>query len=315
MIDYFDIDRGIVFLSAYYQDRYLSTEAGTSACNDRSLFRVVSVTSLYLAIKSRVPHKWNITSLAFSTLCQGSVSGEEINDMEIKILFALNWNVNPPIPMEYCDVFLGLIFDSNKMSLRRTSTLSITSGDESTHLIASRSDSLEETISLEDLKDRILELVKYQLEIALHDTRLFQTRSSAISTASILNALEGVMNESPVFNAAGLASFCEESIATVLTMVEECNIATEEELEHVRTVLLRSVVPTPNECQCISNDVRSATCSKVSLESIESSPKTVTRVLSSPKVASKFWPPQEGLQKYTSSPQSVLSRVLAFHFV
>jgi len=112
MIDYFEVDRSIIAIALYYQDRFLGTKKGKAVQNDRSLFRVVSVTSLYMALKIYVPERWNITPQAFSKLCQGTVTAKEINDMETNILFALDWHVNPPSPMQYVKALLDLIFYS-----------------------------------------------------------------------------------------------------------------------------------------------------------------------------------------------------------
>jgi len=166
MIDYFEVDRSIIAIALYYQDRFLGTEKGKAVQNDRSLFRVVSVTSLYMALKIYVPERWNVTCPAFSKLCQGTVNGKEINDMETSILFALDWHVNPPSPMLYVKALLDLIFYA---AAKRTSESSS--------------------------RDHILELVSYQLDTALDDVRLLQVKSSIIGTASLLNALEGVMKE------------------------------------------------------------------------------------------------------------------------
>ena len=114
MMDFFEIDRSIVAIAMYYQDRYLGTEKGRAGRTNRSIFRTVSVTSLYMALKLSQPgNKWNITSHAFAKLCQGAVSGDEINNMEIDILFALDWYVNPPTPMKYAEALLELIFNGS----------------------------------------------------------------------------------------------------------------------------------------------------------------------------------------------------------
>jgi len=94
MVKYFDIDQSLVAISAYYQDRFLGTKEGEAARSDRVLYRLVSVTCLYICIKLRIPHRWNVTSHAFSQMCRGTVTGEEINNMELKILFALGESVS-----------------------------------------------------------------------------------------------------------------------------------------------------------------------------------------------------------------------------
>ena len=75
MVDCLNMDRRIVALAAYYQDRFLGspTEMGSKILCNRALFRVVSVTSLYIAIKTRGPPSWDITAYDFAQLCQGLI--------------------------------------------------------------------------------------------------------------------------------------------------------------------------------------------------------------------------------------------------
>lgn len=225
MIDYFDFDKSILSLAAYYQDRYLCTSSGQVAQTNRAMFRVVSVTSLYLSIKLRVSNGWNITPHSFARLCQGSISGEDIDRMEINILFALKWQVNPPLPIEYAHAYLDLIFASE--------------------------DTLQTYHRDEELRGRILSLIQYQLDISLLDSRLFQVRSSLIAISAVLNALEGVMSESSSISphtveeggCTRIPSFCRESIALVLNTASSCKTASSEtELEYIRKTLLTSAV-------------------------------------------------------------------------
>lgn len=309
MIDYFAIDRNIVAVAAYYQDRFLGTTMGKAARTNRSLFRVVSVTSLYIAIKLRVPHKWNVTSHAFAQLCQGSVSGDEINYMEIDILFALGWNVNPPIAMEYSEAFLDMIFNSVQ-SQGRISTSSHSEDDDS--VLGDSFLPLDNCVRCRDvtgLKDHLHELVQYQLEIALHDHRLFQVRSSALATAAVLNALEGAMNESPSYQEGSRGtSFYQESIALVMTLASLCNISTEKELEYIREVLLISVV-SPNEVSNASNDGPEIAHTSELDSSIENPPRSGSPTISSSPTSTAKFLSQTKSSNSLLTPHTVLSKV------
>ena len=232
MMDFFEVDRSIAAIAMYYQDRYLGTEKGRAARTNRSIFRVVSVTSLYMALKLSQPgNRWNMTSHTFAKLCQGAVLGDEINNMEIDILFALDWHVNPPTPMEYAKALLELIFnDSSSSSGSGSST---TRED---YLTATKNPRLLcDICGDEELREHIdiHDMISYQLEVALHDKRLFQVRSSAIGTAAVVNALNCI------------ASICEESVdINVLDMMTTaCNLVSSEEcLEEIGSVLLHSVL-------------------------------------------------------------------------
>jgi len=245
MMDFFEIDRSIVAIAMYYQDRYLGTEKGRAARTDRSIFRTVSVTSLYMALKLSQPgNRWNITSHAFAKLCQGAVLGDEINDMEIDVLFALDWYVNPPTPMKYAEALLELIFNVSSSSSSGSGSSSCTTREDyfvskNPLLSDDNEDTTSQSLPPQELREHLHELISCQLEVALHDKRLFQVRSSAIGTAAVLNALKGIQYEGSTCD----ASFCQESIDTVLDMMTTCNLVSSEEcLEEIRSILLNSVV-------------------------------------------------------------------------
>ena len=266
------------------------------------MFRVVSVTSLYIAIKLLVPHKWNITSHAFAQLCQGAVTGQEIADMEIKILFALEWNVNPPVPNQYAQEFLDLIFNST----RGQKSLS------------------DQYMSHKELREDILDLIQYQLDLALYENRFFHVQASVITTASLLNALEGqVINDVSLRHGAG-AAFCHDSYALVLDTMDMCRISSDQELERVRSILLSLVVSSPTDtggaCQySVGADESSTGAQRSHIQKnctgeTSSSPQHVSHIVSSsPISASKLFGTQSNGHSLT--PKSVLSKVYAFHCI
>ena len=292
MIDYFEVDRSIIAIALYYQDRFLGTEKGKAVQNDRSLFRVVSVTSLYMALKIYVPERWNVTCHAFSKLCQGTVAAIEISEMETNILFALDWHINPPTPMQYVKVLLDLIFYS---ASKRTSSES------------------------SELREHILELVSYQLDSALDDTHMFQVRSSIIGTASLFNALEGVMNEGHPEDTSEALVY-QDCIDFVLGIIQSEG----KELRDVQSILLGSVVSTDDECssqddvneksdaeRSVTEDVGRSTESS-SPQSVSSPPPSQMVSSSSPTSASKLFWTQSKVCGRTLTPQSVLSKVVAY---
>ena len=74
-------------------------------------------------------------------------------------------------------------------------------------------------MSHQELRCLLHELISYQLEIALHEKRLYATRSSVIAAAAVVNALKGVANE----GVDGL--FCRDCIAVTLDIMSQCKIA------------------------------------------------------------------------------------------
>jgi len=288
MIDYFEVDRSIIAIALYYQDRFLGTEKGKVVRNDRSLFRVVFVTSLYMALKIYVPERWNITAQAFSKLCQGTVSAIEISEMETNILFALDWRVNPPSPMQYVKALLDLIFYYS--ASERTS----------------------------ESRDHILELVSYQLDTALDDVRLLQVKSSIIGTASLINALEGIMKEGHPEDTSEALVY-QDCIDFVLGIIQsEGN-----ELRYVQSILLKSVASiddgsSSQDYASEKSDAERSVTEDVGRSTESSSPQSVSAPpsqmvsSSSPTSTSKLFWTQSKVCGRTLTPQSVLSKVVAY---
>lgn len=311
MLDYFGIDRSLVVVAAYIQDRFLETKAGKVAQSDRTLFRVVSVTSLYIAIKLRVPHKWNVTSHAFARLCQGTVSGDEINDMEHQVLFALRWNVNPPIPQEYSELYMDLIFNIMKDQMMMSSSSSSERYDlQHSPFFSPIGESLHERVPFQYLRDRIRKLVRYQLDIVVWDIKLSSLRSSLLATAAVMNALEGLLNESTYnyHESAQEATFCREAMGLILGTMTSCKIASDVQLEYVRSLLLDSVLSLEEDEKGFESS-RSAAVHGSDVPNC-TEPPSPRGATSSPTSASRFW---SNKHTVAATPQSILSKVFVFH--
>jgi len=324
MVQYFELHSSIVSVAQYYQDRYLGSEQGIEARNNRTLFRVVSVTSLYIAIKLRASQRWNITAQAFSKLCQGVVYGDEINDTEMKILFALDWYVHPPIPIQYAEALLDLIFNPsssrmNRSSLSRSRSNSCNLSSDplpSSLTFVPDDNSLQcnEEIYLrsqhQELREHIHELVSYQLDIALCDRRPCRATASAIGAAVIINALKGFLYED-----IGCSSFCQESIDLTLDIVAKCRIDTRGELEDVQLTLLGLISPSDDTSSSQEEDMKIDANASDSVSNLchrsESPPpptRTTPLVSSSPTSAtSKLF----SFKTEDLTPQSILSKVFA----
>jgi len=243
------------------------------------------------------------------------------------------WNVNPPVPMEYAQAYLDLIFglvEKTDEPGRRSSDLAeedsvvgdaFLSSNRSTasvedsvvgdaFLSSIRStasvDKVPRDVSHQDLKESILELIQYQLELALLDHRLFHVRSSVIATAAVLNALEGAMNENP-------SSFWSSGISLTGLVMKSCRIASEKELEDVRSVLLSSVVSSSDGREGLKDEgialARSSSHSQFIVASMPDNPP------SSPTSASKLFTSPMKMFEHALTPKSVLSRVFVFHHI
>jgi len=105
IIDYFELSRRTVALSLDLFDRYFA-KSGINMYDERSV-RLVSLTSLYIAIKVHETKKVEIYTLM--RLCIGYFLFEDIQLMELEILKSLKWMVNPPTTVDFIYHFLKLL--------------------------------------------------------------------------------------------------------------------------------------------------------------------------------------------------------------
>ncbi|KAL7471693.1 hypothetical protein ACHAXS_011991 [Conticribra weissflogii] len=298
MVDYFNLDRSIVSVSTNYQDRFLTTPLGESARYSREEFRIASVTCLYIAIKLHVPQTWNITANAFAHLCHGMISGENIDKMEIRILFALGWKVNPPIPLAYTELYLDLLFHTIENPVNDCGVtgnfIQLSLND---HYF-SRKESNEETFEL--IQENILQLTRYQLENAAHNLMFLSTNSSTIATAAILNSVEGLMKLY-----SGCSSFLHQCKDLIHETASTCHLECADELEHVSLKLLSCIIYT--EGSNLKEGIHSEAGS-LQKDTITQSSSSDSQPISPRSVTTKKF-----LCLERESPRSVLSRVSAMH--
>ena len=95
VIDFFNIDREVVYISMSYLDRFLMT------CTvDRHTYKLAATTALLLAIKVHHPRKINLSEI-ISDLSRGEFDMDDIGRMEIILLQSLSWRIHPPTPMNF----------------------------------------------------------------------------------------------------------------------------------------------------------------------------------------------------------------------
>ncbi|CAB9516341.1 diatom-specific cyclin [Seminavis robusta] len=111
LVDHFDFPRHIVgtcmnFLDRYLE-RYFAAEGGAPKIQKRH-FQKATMCCLYLAMKIRGPHS-RIPAAYMVQLSRGTVSEEEMVDMEKDLLKTLFWLVNPPTAHDFLKHYLCLL--------------------------------------------------------------------------------------------------------------------------------------------------------------------------------------------------------------
>lgn len=172
VVDFCKFSRETVAIAINYLDRY--TQCSLQTRNDRKLFQLASITCLYTATKVHEPQV--IEPEALSKLSRGVFSTQEVVDMEREILTALKWQVNPPTAQSFVHLFLEV---------------------------------LPESIIGPTERDAIVELSKFQTELAISDPLFVATNPSTIALAAFSNSLK--------FTSLS-ATFIESLVSTVIQL-------------------------------------------------------------------------------------------------
>ena len=98
-----------VGLTMSFLDRYLSSRRGRSqeALDSRNMFQLAAITCFYTAVKTFEPVELGVDLLA--KMCRGFYSEADILAMERDILFALDWRVSGPTPMDFVRHLIELL--------------------------------------------------------------------------------------------------------------------------------------------------------------------------------------------------------------
>jgi len=137
-------------------DRFVATKTGSMSLVDSSFFRLAGMTALYTTVKIYEVDVMDPGML--SKLSQGLYTKDDIEKMEIKMLSALEWRVNPPTALAFVRQFLDTIRSLTSMN-------SIT-------------------------MNNVYDLCQIQTELALRDSRLIAVPNSATAFASLMNSLK-----------------------------------------------------------------------------------------------------------------------------
>lgn len=99
VVEFCNFNREVVGIGMSYLDRYLCTPQGRSALENRKIFQLAAMCSLYMAAKLFETREMDLTLL--SQLSRGVYSETEIAEMEKDILNALKWMVHPPTSVSF----------------------------------------------------------------------------------------------------------------------------------------------------------------------------------------------------------------------
>jgi len=165
LIDLFELSRDTVAIAMSYLDRFLSSSSKRARRSfyDRKEYQLAAITTLYMSIKLHC--KKLVQTQQIARISHGVYSKEEIEAMEIDILFALNWHLHGPTILEFAQQFLALLPQSATKDHKSLQTATV------------------------------MEYCRLQSEFATGDYFFVSKKPSIIAIASICNALNEASGE------------------------------------------------------------------------------------------------------------------------
>ena len=158
VVHYANFCRDTVFIALNFLDRYCQSDSGLVALHDSEMFRLTVLTSLYMAIKIHEPVALNTKFITY--LSRGQFSALDVEATERKMLFALQWRLNPPTPLAFCRLFLDFLEDKHIFDFNAVA------------------------------KEVVNDLAVVETEIATLDYNFISTKPSMIAFTSVLSALD-----------------------------------------------------------------------------------------------------------------------------
>jgi hypothetical protein len=168
VIDFCKFDRETASIAMNYLDRYMLTEQGATVRADRNLFQLAAMTCLYTAVKINEPEAMDPKLV--STLSRGAYSTTQVEAMEVSILSALQWRVNPPTALAFVRQFLEII-----------------------------------PVNLVDqsMRETAHDITKFQTELAVTEHDFVTVKASTIAFGSLMNSLESLQLDDKVLGYIG----------------------------------------------------------------------------------------------------------------
>lgn len=157
IVDFCKFKRETVAVAMSCLDRFLCTPSGREVLLDRGIFQLAAMTALYTTIKVHEPEAMEPNLVA--SLSRGAFNTDQIEAMEFVMLSAIQWRVHPPTAIAFIHQYLDLIPD---------------------HLVS------------QEAREAVIDLSKFQTEVAVSDAGLMSVNASTVALASLINAFDSM---------------------------------------------------------------------------------------------------------------------------
>jgi len=193
MSDFLKISRSTASRSLTLLDRFMSTdvsrlsrdkEAGreynvagvvVAATQNRDEYQLVALTALFLSIK--LYERLNIQPEHVSYLSRGRYTSDEVIQMEIVMLQALEWKVCVADKIDYVTSYLDVMLPS----MKRSSSCLVEEQDDT---------SSSSSTSTDNVLSSMKELATLQIQLSDFDPSFSTQRPSLVAFAAVINAFE-----------------------------------------------------------------------------------------------------------------------------
>ncbi|KAG7353465.1 cyclin-like protein [Nitzschia inconspicua] len=145
-------------------DRFVHSRDGRHVLLDRSEYQLAALAALYTSVKIHCPQALSPDLVA--KLSQGAFTREDVERMEQKLLFALQFRVNPPTVMDFVRSYLCMV----------------------------PSESLDN-----QSRAVLLDLASLQAEVSVLDATFISIKASHVAFGSLMNAIESTFLDNSDF--------------------------------------------------------------------------------------------------------------------
>ncbi len=165
IMDVCQYHRETAAIAVSYLDRFMASPAGYSILLNRKQFQLAALACVYSAVK--IHEQQALGPELVAKLSNGERTSRDIEKMELHLLEALQWRVNPPTSMSFVRSHLALIPESDMDTLTRQA---------------------------------LLDLTQYQVDMSILKYEVALEKASIVGLAALLNAADSICEDGTLFD-------------------------------------------------------------------------------------------------------------------
>mmetsp|Transcript_2386 Transcript_2386/g.4407 ORF Transcript_2386/g.4407 Transcript_2386/m.4407 type:complete len:309 (+) Transcript_2386:107-1033(+) len=205
--DFCNYKRETVAIALNCLDRFMSTPSGQQILMDRNLYQLSAMTALYSSVK--IHEQEAMDPNLVSSLSRGVHTAEAVEAMEARMLFAIQFRVNPPTAMSFVRSMMDLVPD---------------------HIVGPCE------------RETIMEVTRFQVEMAVNEYEFCGVQPSSVAFACLLNAIESLSEDGMFY--ANFESTMANAVGIVVRDLRDLRIALYQLMNGNDTMCLQEPVPT-----------------------------------------------------------------------